>query len=322
MQRLKWTGENQGFRIGVIRKFHAAHWLNDYEGKCANIHGHEWKIECVIKGERLNKHGFVIDFGIVKKALGEILSEFDHKVINFIVPQSTAENIAIYIYDKMYRWLRDYSVKKVGIRYFLEKIVVHETEDNFFEYISKESTYDEWFNIKKSIMADQTSKRAKEMWEVDRDNQIKKIKKGISDDAKKRCSDRMIKNNPMAIRSNVEKMMKSLRQSLRVRPNKPEKELMDIFERNNIKFDYVGDLSYLIDGKNPDFINIENNQIIELFGEFWHSDNNPWYETSNDEKSRVEFFRERGWKCLVIWDSELEDEEGIIDKIQIWQKSK
>ena len=319
MTKLKWRGQNQKLSIGVIREFHAAHWLNEYKGKCANIHGHTWKVECIITGERLNRKGFIIDFGLVKSQLDKILKEFDHSIVNFIVSQPTAENIAMYIYDRMYRWLMNYGRNKVGINYFLKKIKVHETENNFFEFTSYEYDYEMWFNNLCQVAAKNGSSTMKKTWDKQREELRGKMKKAVTKEERKKRSERMIKNNPMAIRANVERMMIALRKSIKIKPNVPEKKLISFFKKHKIDFEYTGDMSFLIDGKNPDFVNIKRKEIIELFGEFWHSNNNPWYDTKNDEKTRKKFFNDRGWKCLILWDFELDNEQVVLDKIATWR---
>ena len=320
MQRLKWPGEDQNLCIGIIREFDAAHWLNNYEGKCANIHGHTWKVECQIKSQRLNRQGMVIDFGIVKRALDDILAVMDHNIVNFIVDQPTAENIAKYIYDQMYRWLRDYSINKTGISYFLEKIIVYETKDNYFEFTTTTKDYEDWFTETKEKGAKASSKGQKEDWKKNKKQRSENIKKSLAgEEYRKKVSLRMIKNNPMHNRKNVERMMNSLKKAISVKPNKAELKLLSIFKQHKLDYKYVGDYSLIIDGKNPDFVNIKRKEIIDLFGRFWHSDDNDWYNTKNDFEERIMFFQKRDWKILIIWDDELNDPEAIVKKIATWR---
>ena len=80
----------------IIKKevtFAAAHKLNlDYESKCTNLHGHEWKAYISLSAKELDKNGMVIDFTEVKRFINKNL---DHKYLNEILPfNPTAENIA------------------------------------------------------------------------------------------------------------------------------------------------------------------------------------------------------------------------------------
>jgi len=80
--------------------YDASHHLNKYVGKCANKHGHTYKVEVWIKGlpEQLNEDGILWDFGKLKL----ITNRYDHKDLNQIYGDemnSTAENQAMMIYN-------------------------------------------------------------------------------------------------------------------------------------------------------------------------------------------------------------------------------
>lgn len=79
-------------------KFDAAHNLINYHGKCESLHGHTYKLAVTLKGEP-DSEGMVFDFVELKKAVGElVLSKLDHAYINDIIPQPTAEYIALWIF--------------------------------------------------------------------------------------------------------------------------------------------------------------------------------------------------------------------------------
>jgi queuosine biosynthesis protein QueD len=82
-------------------EFDAAHNLINYHGKCERLHGHTYKLVVKLKGTR-DYEDMVYDFvdlkNLVKK---EILEDFDHHYINDFIKQPTAENIAVYIWDKL-----------------------------------------------------------------------------------------------------------------------------------------------------------------------------------------------------------------------------
>ena len=65
--------------------FDSAHFLSDYNGKCANLHGHHWVIEAEAGQEALQqsgeKRGMVIDFSDLKKAVRGLADAFDHALI-------------------------------------------------------------------------------------------------------------------------------------------------------------------------------------------------------------------------------------------------
>jgi ribosomal protein L37AE/L43A/transcriptional regulator with XRE-family HTH domain len=80
-------------------------------------------------------------------------------------------------------------------------------------------------------------------------------------------------------------------------PNKEEQKLIHFFKKWNLPFKYVGDGTFKIDGKCPDFIWEDKKAIIEFFGELWHK--------SIDEGKRIQFFQKQGWNCLVVWGKEV-----------------
>ncbi len=63
----------------------AAHFLSGYQGKCQNIHGHQWKIEATICGSELQtsdqEEGMLIDFGTLKAIVRKEIDYFDHSLI-------------------------------------------------------------------------------------------------------------------------------------------------------------------------------------------------------------------------------------------------
>ena len=83
MYILNWKGD-----------FDAAHRLPDYDGKCANLHGHTWKVEVEIKTKALIEDRFVLDFTVLK----QIVNTLDHKYLNDLIEVPTAENIAKYFW--------------------------------------------------------------------------------------------------------------------------------------------------------------------------------------------------------------------------------
>ena len=91
--------------------FDAAHKLLNYDGPCANLHGHTYKLQIVLSGS-VQKNGMVIDFVDFKKIVTErVISKLEHKFINKIIKQSTAENIAIWIWNQLEKNLPIYEIR-------------------------------------------------------------------------------------------------------------------------------------------------------------------------------------------------------------------
>ena len=93
------------YELTVRSAFEAAHFIDGYAGKCSRLHGHNWIIEAVVRGEELDNLGMLIDFKILKAELNKVLDEFDHRFLNelkvFAEENPTAENLARKIYKKL-----------------------------------------------------------------------------------------------------------------------------------------------------------------------------------------------------------------------------
>jgi len=120
------------FEISTEANFSAAHHLNNYEGPCENIHGHNWGVRAVVRCESLNDIGLGIDFKTLKKTLAAVLAEFDHADINMIFEplglNPSSENCAKYIFEKLEAAL-------VNETCFVYRVEVTETQGNTAAFI-------------------------------------------------------------------------------------------------------------------------------------------------------------------------------------------
>lgn len=87
--------------VWKIFTFDSAHYLPDYDGKCANMHGHTYKLEVGIEGS-IGPNGMVLDFAILSRIVKEnIIEVLDHSVINDTIDDPTAENMCYWIHDAL-----------------------------------------------------------------------------------------------------------------------------------------------------------------------------------------------------------------------------
>jgi 6-pyruvoyltetrahydropterin/6-carboxytetrahydropterin synthase len=93
------------YEIKIITDFAAAHNLRNFRGKCENLHGHNWKVEVVFRGTKLDESGVLVDFAEVKQATREILGDIDHKYLNdlpfFRENNPSSENIARFLFERL-----------------------------------------------------------------------------------------------------------------------------------------------------------------------------------------------------------------------------
>ena len=93
------------YELKIISQFAAAHQLREFEGKCENLHGHNWKIEVTVCGEKLEKNGLLIDFRLIKEATKTALEKLDHRFLNELEPfkdiNPSSENIARVVFESV-----------------------------------------------------------------------------------------------------------------------------------------------------------------------------------------------------------------------------
>ena len=95
------------FEVSVEQTFAAGHALRNYKGKCENVHGHNWKVQLTLEGERLDEVGLLADFVEIKRAMDKVVGYLDHQFMNELKPFDTvnpsAENIARFFYEELAR---------------------------------------------------------------------------------------------------------------------------------------------------------------------------------------------------------------------------
>ena len=93
------------FEVTVEADFSASHILEGYNGPCANLHGHNYRVQATAEGDKLDELGMVLDLSILKQALREVVGSLDHCHLNDhpdfagIIPSS--EHVARYVFDKV-----------------------------------------------------------------------------------------------------------------------------------------------------------------------------------------------------------------------------
>jgi 6-pyruvoyltetrahydropterin/6-carboxytetrahydropterin synthase len=93
------------YTVRVEDVFAAAHFLADYHGKCERLHGHNYRVRVTASGAELGEGGMLVDFVILKGALGKITAELDHTSLNdhpeFQDGAPSAERIARFVFRRM-----------------------------------------------------------------------------------------------------------------------------------------------------------------------------------------------------------------------------
>jgi 6-pyruvoyltetrahydropterin/6-carboxytetrahydropterin synthase len=82
--------------------FDAAHNLPRYHGKCERLHGHTFKVRVTVKAPLDSWSGMAFDFHDLKRTVeARVVAVLDHSYVNEIVPNPSAEYIAVWIWERL-----------------------------------------------------------------------------------------------------------------------------------------------------------------------------------------------------------------------------
>ncbi len=130
------------YEVRVTADFSAAHFLRDYNGKCENLHGHNYRVYAHVRGGRLDEGGMLVDFARLKRALRAVCGRLDHTNLNdteAFCQNPSAERIAQYIYGELVAELLrdgiDLSRRDSAQSAFLSAVDVFETETSRARYM-------------------------------------------------------------------------------------------------------------------------------------------------------------------------------------------
>jgi len=122
------------FEVTVEAGFSSGHYLRNYQGKCENPHGHNYRVLVTLAGAELDETGLLLDFKLLKNLLRPVVDYLDHQMINDLPPftelNPSAENLARYFYDETSRELLEITSGRVRIK----DCTVFETDTSFARY--------------------------------------------------------------------------------------------------------------------------------------------------------------------------------------------
>ena len=84
------------------------------------MHGHNWKVEVEVCGNKLDNIGMVIDFKEIRNTTKSVVDQLDHRFLNDLDPfkkiNPTAENIAQYIYKELSEIMNEKQIEVKSIK--------------------------------------------------------------------------------------------------------------------------------------------------------------------------------------------------------------
>ncbi|GAB6067719.1 6-carboxytetrahydropterin synthase [Methylothermus subterraneus] len=71
------------YRLALARDFIARHYLIGGDFGAENLeHSHAYRLEVRLAGERLDRHGYLIDLTVLEQAVEEVLARFRDRCLN------------------------------------------------------------------------------------------------------------------------------------------------------------------------------------------------------------------------------------------------
>jgi 6-pyruvoyltetrahydropterin/6-carboxytetrahydropterin synthase len=122
------------FEVTVEAGFSSGHYLRNYQGKCENPHGHNYRVLVTLVGAELDETGLLLDFKLLKNLLRPVVDYLDHQMINDLAPftelNPSAENLARYFYQRTSVQLGELTAGRVRMK----DCTVFETDTSLARY--------------------------------------------------------------------------------------------------------------------------------------------------------------------------------------------
>lgn len=107
------------YTLKVLNEISSSHVIEGHTGKCARLHGHNWKIEVEVACTRLDRLGMGMDFADFKEHVKVVTEPLDHRHLNdlpgFEQCNPTAENVAAYVYLEVGKRINREDVRVVAV---------------------------------------------------------------------------------------------------------------------------------------------------------------------------------------------------------------
>ena len=129
--------------IGKDFWFSMGHTLLEHQGKCANLHGHNYKLQVVVESDSLNQLQMVMDFSDLKEIVSGVIDDhYDHRflIAEFDPRAETLKQIdstvVVVPYNPTAEMVAQAIKTSIGVNLHtarLFKIVLWETESSYAE---------------------------------------------------------------------------------------------------------------------------------------------------------------------------------------------
>lgn len=108
------------YEIYVAAQFEAAHRLVGDFGPATRLHGHTYRMEVMVRGERLHHDGTLYDIGSLKPAVENLAASLHYRDLNeapgFEGVNTTAEAVADYCWEQLAPSLQGQGLETLAVR--------------------------------------------------------------------------------------------------------------------------------------------------------------------------------------------------------------
>jgi len=108
------------YEVYVATQFEAAHRLVGDFGPATRPHGHTYRMEVLVRGERLSDDGVLYDIGELRTAVEDLASSLHYRDLNEVPDlagvNTTAEAVADYCWERLAPPLRGHDLDSLTVR--------------------------------------------------------------------------------------------------------------------------------------------------------------------------------------------------------------
>ena len=108
------------YEIGIVSQFEAAHRLVGDFGPATRLHGHTYRLEVAVRGERLKDDGTLYDLGRLGAAVAELVGELHYRDLDQVPglagTNTTAEHVARFCWERLAPQLRAAGLESLLVR--------------------------------------------------------------------------------------------------------------------------------------------------------------------------------------------------------------
>jgi 6-pyruvoyltetrahydropterin/6-carboxytetrahydropterin synthase len=121
------------YELYVAAQFEAAHRLVGDFGPATRTHGHTYRLEVVLRGERLSGDGTLYDVGELRARVEKLAASLHYRDLNAVPDlagvNTTAEAVADYCWERLAPALRDGGLGSLTVRVWESPQVYAARED-------------------------------------------------------------------------------------------------------------------------------------------------------------------------------------------------